>query len=150
MGFLTSNWEYVLLAVYVIEKVVKLSPSKKDTGVSKIDEDLKSVANGITGSKGNVTLNISGPMQFESSDNYQEISNKITNLIVRMYELYPTNFAACNLLGWDFQGQINYSTKEIIQAQKQLDKRTQTLGISTRLKLLEQYANPVIRKLQMN
>ena len=30
MGFLTSNWEYVLLAVYVIEKVVKLSPSKKD------------------------------------------------------------------------------------------------------------------------
>ena len=30
MGFLTSNWEYVVLAVYVIEKVVKLSPSKKD------------------------------------------------------------------------------------------------------------------------
>tara|TARA_R100000353_G_C6490562_1_gene191617 strand:- start:679 stop:825 length:147 start_codon:yes stop_codon:yes gene_type:complete len=30
MGFLTSNWEYVLLAVYVIEKVIKLSPSKKD------------------------------------------------------------------------------------------------------------------------
>ena len=30
MGFLTSNWEYVLLAVYVIGKVVKLSPSKKD------------------------------------------------------------------------------------------------------------------------
>ena len=32
--------------------------------VKKIDEDLKSIANGITGSKGNVTLNISGPMQF--------------------------------------------------------------------------------------
>tara|TARA_R100001086_G_scaffold42502_1_gene18772 strand:+ start:227 stop:373 length:147 start_codon:yes stop_codon:yes gene_type:complete len=30
MELLTSNWEYVLLAVYVIEKVVKLSPSKKD------------------------------------------------------------------------------------------------------------------------
>ena len=30
MGFLTSNWEYVLLAVYIIEKIVKLSPSKKD------------------------------------------------------------------------------------------------------------------------
>ena len=27
---LTSNWEYVLLALYVLEKVVKLSPSKKD------------------------------------------------------------------------------------------------------------------------
>ena len=118
--------------------------------VKEKDEDLKSIANGITGFKGHVTLNISEPLQFEPSDNYQEISNKITNLIVKMYELYPTNFAACNLLGWDFQGQINYSTKEIIQAQKQLDKRTQTLGTSTRLKLLEQYANPVKRKLQLN
>ena len=30
MDFLTSNWEYVLLAMYVLEKAVKLSPSKKD------------------------------------------------------------------------------------------------------------------------
>ena len=117
--------------------------------VKKIDEDLKSIANGITGSKGNVTLNISGPMQFESSDNYQEISNKITNLIVRMYELYPTNFAACNLLGWDWQGQTDYSNREIKKAQEQLDDRSKSLSVSARSKLLEQYANPVIRKLQL-
>ena len=30
LELLTSNWEYVLLAIYVIEKVIKLSPSKKD------------------------------------------------------------------------------------------------------------------------
>ena len=30
MSFLANNWEWVLLAVYVVEKVVKLSPSKKD------------------------------------------------------------------------------------------------------------------------
>ena len=30
MTFITSNWEWVLLAMYVVEKVVKLSPSKKD------------------------------------------------------------------------------------------------------------------------
>ena len=118
--------------------------------VKEKDEDLKSIANGKTGFKGLVTLNISEPLEFKQNDSYQEISDKITNSILQMYELHPTNFAACNLLGWDFQEQINYSTKEIIQAQKQLDKRTQTLGISTRLKLLEQYANPVIRKLQLN
>ena len=28
--WLTANWEWVLLAFYVLEKVVKLSPSKKD------------------------------------------------------------------------------------------------------------------------
>ena len=27
---LTSNWEWVLLALYVLEKGIKLSPSKKD------------------------------------------------------------------------------------------------------------------------
>ena len=30
MELLTGNWEYVLLVVYVVEKLVKLSPSKKD------------------------------------------------------------------------------------------------------------------------
>ena len=30
MSFITSNWEWFLLALYVVEKVIKLSPSKKD------------------------------------------------------------------------------------------------------------------------
>ena len=29
-SFITSNWEYILLALYVLEKAIKLSPSKKD------------------------------------------------------------------------------------------------------------------------
>ena len=29
-SFLTSNWEWCLLALYVVEKAIKLSPSKKD------------------------------------------------------------------------------------------------------------------------
>ena len=28
--WLSGNWEYVLLGFYILEKVVKLSPSKKD------------------------------------------------------------------------------------------------------------------------
>ena len=30
LSFLTSNWEWWLLALYVLEKAIKLSPSKKD------------------------------------------------------------------------------------------------------------------------
>ena len=30
MEMLLANWEWVLLALYVVEKAVKLSPSKKD------------------------------------------------------------------------------------------------------------------------
>ena len=28
--FITANWEWFLLGLYVLEKVIKLSPSKKD------------------------------------------------------------------------------------------------------------------------
>lgn len=30
MSFITANWEWILLALYVLEKAVKLSPSTKD------------------------------------------------------------------------------------------------------------------------
>ena len=30
LSFLTSNWEWFLLGLYVVEKAIKLSPSKKD------------------------------------------------------------------------------------------------------------------------
>ena len=30
LSFLTSNWEWFLLALYILEKGIKLSPSKKD------------------------------------------------------------------------------------------------------------------------
>ena len=47
MGFLTSNWEWILLAFYVIEKVVKLSPSKKDDVI--FDMILKPIIDKIKG-----------------------------------------------------------------------------------------------------
>ena len=118
--------------------------------VKEKDEDLKSIANGITGFKGHVTLNISEPMEFDCNDDYLAISNKITNSILNMYNLHATNFAACNLLGWDWHCQSNFSNKEINLAEKELDKRIKSLETSARSKLLEQYANPVIRKLQLH
>ena len=30
MSFVTTNWEWILLALYAVEKAVKLSPSTKD------------------------------------------------------------------------------------------------------------------------
>ena len=45
MSFITSNWEWVLLALYIVEKAVKLSPSKKDDVVW--DMVIKPVVNKI-------------------------------------------------------------------------------------------------------
>ena len=47
MEFMTSNWEWVLLAFYVIEKVVKLSPSKKDDVI--FDMILKPIIDKVRG-----------------------------------------------------------------------------------------------------
>jgi len=30
LSLISSNWEWFLLALYVVEKAIKLSPSKKD------------------------------------------------------------------------------------------------------------------------
>ena len=47
MGFITANWEWILLALYVVEKVVKLSPSKKDDVI--FDMILKPIADKLKG-----------------------------------------------------------------------------------------------------
>ena len=47
MDWILSNWEYVLLALYVVEKVVKLIPSKKDDVI--FDMIIKPIADKFKG-----------------------------------------------------------------------------------------------------
>ena len=47
LSMLTSNWEWFLLALYVLEKGIKLSPSKKDDLVW--DMVLKPIVDNIKG-----------------------------------------------------------------------------------------------------
>jgi len=115
--------------------------------VKEKDEDLQSIANGIIGIKGNVSINLSEPMKFAEADDYQMISNKITQSIISSYKLHASNYVACNLLGVDFT-QDSYSSEEIAEAEKELNLRVKPLKIGAQSKLLEQYANPVIRKIQ--
>ena len=46
-SFITSNWEWFLLGLYVLEKAIKLSPSKKDDVVW--DMVLKPIVDKIKG-----------------------------------------------------------------------------------------------------
>jgi|TARA_R110000824_G_scaffold142799_1_gene310056 hypothetical protein len=50
MSFLMGNWEWVMLAMYVIEKVVKMSPTKKDDVI--FDMVLKPIWNAVKGMSG--------------------------------------------------------------------------------------------------
>ena len=47
MGWMTANWEWVVLAMYVLEKAVKLSPSKKDDVI--FDMVLKPIIDKVKG-----------------------------------------------------------------------------------------------------
>ena len=46
-SFITSNWEWFLLGLYVLEKAIKLSPSKKDDLIW--DMVIKPIADKIKG-----------------------------------------------------------------------------------------------------
>ena len=50
MSFLTANWEWILLTMYVLEKVVKLSPTTKDDVI--FDMVLKPIWNTLKGMSG--------------------------------------------------------------------------------------------------
>ena len=47
MSFITGNWEWALLVLYIVEKVVKLSPSTKDDVIW--DMLIKPIADKIRG-----------------------------------------------------------------------------------------------------
>ena len=47
MQSLLANWEWILLALYVVEKAVKLSPSKKDDVI--FDMILKPIIDKVKG-----------------------------------------------------------------------------------------------------
>ena len=85
-------------------------------------------------------------MRFADEDDYQKIANKITDSIVSMYELHATNFAACNLMDINLPEQSKYTVEEIKQAQTKLEDRLYGVDKGVCSKLLEQYANPVLRK----
>jgi hypothetical protein len=50
MQWILGNWEYVLLALYVLEKVVKLSPTTKDDVI--FDMILKPIFDAMKGKGG--------------------------------------------------------------------------------------------------
>ena len=110
--------------------------------VKERKEDMQSIAEGISGQKGNVNLNIGKVMQF-NSDSYEECSEQITNNIKNLYHLHPTNYAAAII-----QGKKNikhsYNLAEIEDAISFLENRTSLIPEEMHTYLLNQYSKPVL------
>ena len=60
--------------------------------IKSSNEDISSIAKGITDKKGDVSINVGSPLEF-LSDDANEIANQITQAIRRLYNPHATNYA---------------------------------------------------------
>ena len=128
-------------------KAIELSSIEENKQYQKSDnEDLNSIANGINGQKGNVNIDVSKPIVLSDEASYDVIADQISNSIVSMYHLQPTNFAAAEMLKIKNQCKNTFDDSDIALAKNLLSKRMNSLNDGARSKFLNQYANPVIQK----
>ena len=128
-------------------KAIELNALEQNKNYEKSEnEDLISIANGINGQKGNVTINVGQPILCNDIDSYEVVANKISKEITSMYYLHPTNFAAASMLETEHQCIHQFTDEDISAAKDLLSQRMANLDDGARLKFLNQYANPVIQK----
>tara|TARA_B110000967_G_scaffold136513_1_gene139350 strand:+ start:5163 stop:6272 length:1110 start_codon:yes stop_codon:yes gene_type:complete len=105
-------------------------------------EDLKSIADGIIGQKGNVHLSVGQPLQFNNC-NYDEISTIITSEIKSLYKLHSTNIASCRIQGI-ISPDNNFTEEEINNSVRYLKDRMHAMKDDMQPFFLTQYSNPTL------
>jgi hypothetical protein len=105
-------------------------------------EDLKSIADGVMGQKGNVHLSIGSPLHFNDAD-YEQISSIITSEIKSLYKLHSTNIAACRMQGIDRKSD-DFTEEEINNSIKYLEERMHAIDNDMQKFFLTQYSNPTL------
>ena len=138
-GIINEKWEDSTEVSYT-----NFAPNKPEY-IKTDKEDLNSIANGISGQKGLVNLNIGSPINF-IDNSYEACANLISRSILDLYELQPSNFAACQLQNIKYTLDCNFSKDQINFAKDYLENRTRGLEPGIKALLLQQYSNPVIQK----
>ncbi len=105
-------------------------------------EDMESIFLGISGSKGDVHLNIGKVMNFYK-DSYEECSDRITEAIKQSYHLHSTNYAAAVIQGKSNKND-RFSPEEINDAIEYLENRMTLIPEDMRPYFLNQYSNSVL------
>jgi len=128
-------------------KALEIAADDGDTPyVKEKNEDLKSIANGVQGFKGHVHITISEPLALTSDISYEDLAALITNNIISNYYLHPTNYAAYEMLNPGSSVTKGHFDPTHMQ---ELSNRLKGLSDSVGLKLLEQYANPLIQQITL-
>jgi hypothetical protein len=132
-----------------VSKAKELCQAAKEGGYDKPDnEDMQSIVNGINGQKGRVHVHF-GKLVGNQFSNAKEVSAYIDQEILAGYQTYSTSSVALGLLNSEYQGEsakTDSVSNEV--ARRYLESRLVMLNSEEQKKLLNMYANPLIRQHQ--
>ena len=113
-------------------------------------EDIQSIAAGIEGYKGHVTLAFGRPLVGEYLTP-EEVAETIDEQIIRMYRIHPSNIAAYAEIEGPVPYELlsQYQEEDIARASKMLKERSRDLNPKEVEFLYKAYANPVVSRLNL-
>ena len=120
---------------------------KTNQGIDYIkssNEDISSIAKGITDMKGDVSINVGSPLNFVSDDTDQ-ISDQITKSIRNLYEPHSTNYAAYMKSKNEILDH-SFSDSKINDSIDYLESRVKLLTELEKEELYSQYYQCLIKK----
>ena len=126
-----------------VNKARELQQAEREGKYDKPDnEDMRSIVSGITGQKGNVHVHF-GRLVSADFENAKEVSSYIDDEILNGLTIYPTSEAA---LSMHRKNTFEESLKSQQLASSYLQERLTRLQPAEQDKLLQMYANPLLRK----
>ena len=113
--------------------------------IKSSNEDISSIAKGITDKKGDVSINVGSPLKFVSDDSDQ-ISDQITKSIRNLYEPHSTNYAAYIKSKNEILDH-SFSESKINESINYLESRATQLTKHEKEELYSQYYQCLIKKM---
>ena len=113
--------------------------------IKSSNEDISSIAKGITDKKGDVSINVGSPLKFVSDDSDQ-ISDQITKSIRNLYEPHSTNYAAYIKSKNEILDH-SFSESKINESINYLESRAMQLTKHEKEELYSQYYQCLVKKM---
>ena len=114
-------------------------------------EDIASIAKGITGYKGHVHLTF-GEVLTDSFETAEEVSSWLDKKIIDNYVLHPSNYFAYERLYGEFpegvysNRKIPFNAPAMSKEKRQFDEHIETIPEEYRSHVLNAYANPIVSR----
>ena len=128
------------------------------TGKFEKDEnsDVQSILAGMIGEKGDVHVSFGNPLVCSDAVTAEGVARQIDEQVIRNYKLHAVNYVAMEMVQKDFMdfsmvpGLLGMSAGELAEKRRLFIKRLAKIPRKHRSYVLNMYANPVIRRLEIS